>query len=305
VGSNCGVDDLRAISKASELCNAYGIDTIATGMMVSFAMECFENGLLTLKDTGGLDLRFGNGPAMVEMVRRIGEREGLGDLLAEGPRIAADRIGRGAEQFAIHVKGQPFPMHECRNRHGQALGYAVSPTGADHMHNFWDGGMEKSPVGKTLQGFGVYVAMPQNQLNADKVRAYTHATNWAWLDNHLGLCMFIPWSVDQKVQLVRAITGWQTNVFELQMAAQRGLAMARAFNLREGLSRADDRLPARMNTFHKTRRTNERPVDPQVLDENLSTYYGMMGWDPETGIPTLAKLRELDIEWVAEHLPHA
>ena len=302
VGSNCGVDDLRAISKANELCNAYGLDTISTGMMVSFAMECFEEGLLSTQDTGGLDLRFGNAAAMVELVRRICRREGLGDLLAQGPRVAAARIGRGAEAFALHVKGQPLPMHECRNRHGQALGYAVSPTGADHMHNMWDGGLDKTPLGEGLQGFGIYVSVPQNVLNADKVRAYTRASLWAWLVNHLGLCQFIPWTRDQTVQLVRAITGWETNVFELQLAAQRGVTMARAFNLREGLTPADDVLPARMSTPFKSGSINEKPVHPETLALCRSTFYGMMGWDPETGVPTLAKLQELDIEWVAAHL---
>ncbi len=303
VGSNCGVDDLVAISKASEICNAYGLDTIAAGMMVSFAMECFEAGLLTLEHTDGLELRFGHAEAMVEMIRRIGLREGLGDLLAEGPRIAAAKIGGGAEEFAIHVKGQPFPMHECRNRHGQALGYAVSPTGADHMHNFWDESQRSDPVSSNLLGFGVYTSVPTTVLNADKVRAYTFATNWRWLDNHLGLCMFIPWSIEQKVQLVRAITGWDTNVFELQLAAERGLAMARAFNLREGLGRADDTLPLRMSEPFKTQSINEKPVEPEALQESLSTFYGIMGWDMETGVPTAGTLRKLDIEWVGEHLP--
>ncbi len=302
-GSNCGVDDLGAISMANELCNAYGVDTISTGMMVSFAMECFENGLLTLEDTGGLDLRFGNAKAMVEMTRQICTREGLGDLLAEGPKIAAARIGRGADAYAIHVKGQPLPMHEARTRHGQALGYAASPTGADHMHNFWDGSMKEEPVDDQLQSFGIYSPVPQNEINARKVAAYMHASNWSWLDNHLGMCNFIPWSVDQTVDLVRTITGWKTNAFELQLAAQRGVTLARAFNLREGFTRADDRLPARLNTPFKTRSLNERPVDPEVLDEHLSIFYDMMGWDPETGIPTRAKLAALDIEWVAEHLP--
>jgi aldehyde:ferredoxin oxidoreductase len=303
VGSNCGVDDLRAISKANELCNACGLDTISAGMMVSFAMECYEAGLLSTADTGGLDLRFGNGAAMVEMIRRIGEREGLGDLLAEGPRTAAAKIGRGADQFALHVKGQPLPMHECRNRHGQALGYAVSPTGADHMHNFWDGAMSKEPVGQQLQAYGVFAAVPQNEINADKVRAYMRSTNWAWIGNHLGLCAFIPWSVEQQIQLIRAITGWETNMLELQMVAERGLAMARAFNLREGLSRADDALPARMATPFKSGSLNEKPVTPEVLAESLTTFYGMMGWDADTGVPTLGKLQELDIAWVARHLP--
>ncbi|MCL6432192.1 MAG: aldehyde ferredoxin oxidoreductase family protein [Anaerolineae bacterium] len=302
VGSNCGVDDLRAISKANELCNAYGLDTISTGMMVSFAMECYEAGLLTLADTDGIDLRFGNAAAMVQMIERIGKRQGLGDLLAQGPRVAAARIGRGAEQYALHVKGQPLPMHECRNRHGQALGYAVSPTGADHMHNFWDESMRREPVDRELQGFGVYTSLPPNELNVDKVRAYAHVSNWTWLDNQFGMCMFVPWTVDQLVQLVNAITGWQTNVFELQLAAQRALTVARAFNLREGLTRADDALPARMATPFKSGSINERPVDPAVLDRHLSVFYGIMGWDPQTGVPTPATLQKLDLEWVAPHL---
>ena len=302
-GSNCGVDDLRAISKAHEICNAYSLDTIGTGMMVSFAMECFENGLLTTDDTGGLALNFGNGQAMVELTRMIGEREGLGDLLAEGPRQAVAKIGKGSEQYMVAVKGQPFPMHECRTRHGQALGYALSPTGADHVHNYWDGGQEKEPLGEGLQSLGIYEAVPQTELNSHKVRAYTVSTNWSWLYNHLGCCNFLPWSQDQVVEIVRGITGWQTNVYELLKVAERGVTMARAFNLREGLSRKDDILPLRMNTPHKSGVVNEKPVDPEELYEHVSMFYEMAGWDPETGVPTMGKLRDLDIEWVVDHLP--
>ena len=301
-GSNCGVDDLRAISKANELCNAYSVDTIAAGMMVSFAMECFENGLLTLEDTGGLDLRFGNAQAMVELTRQICEREGLGDLLAEGPRRAAEQIGGGAEAFAIEVKGQPFPMHECRRRHGQALGYAVSPTGADHMHNIWDGSLDKETLGEGWQSLGVYEPVGQTELDEHKIRAYMVGSNWEWVSNHLGLCVFLPWTRDQVVELVRAITGWETNIWELLKVAERGVTMARAFNMREGLTRAEDVLPARMATPHVSGSLNEKPVLPEVLDEAVSTFYGMMGWDTETGVPTQARLHELDIAWVAESL---
>ena len=302
-GTNCGVDDLRAISKANELCNAYSLDTIATGMMVSFAMECYENGLLTKRDTGGLDLRFGNGKAMVELTRMICEREGLGDLLAEGSDIAAAKIGRGAKMFAINVKGQPFPMHECRTRHGQALGYAVSPTGADHMHNFWDGGMAKSPLPDGLTELGVYTTAPQTDMNGQKVYAYTAVANWQWLLNTISVCMLIPWSRDQIVDLVRAMTGWKVSVLELQKTGERGVTMARVFNMREGMTRADDNLPERMQKYHVTKTINEKPVTPDELQTALTQFYTMMGWDPQTGAPTSAKLYELDIPWAQEYLP--
>jgi aldehyde:ferredoxin oxidoreductase len=301
-GSNCGVDDLRAISKANELCNAYSVDTITTGMVVAFAMECYENGLLTKKDTGGLDLTFGNGKAMVELTRMICEREGLGDLLAEGTEIAARKLGAKAKDFAVNVKGQPFPMHECRTRHGQALGYAVSPTGADHMHNFWDGGMSKTPLPKDLLELGVYETVAQTDLSGQKVYAYTTVSNWQWLLNTVSVCMFIPWSRDQVVGLVKAIAGWQTNVWELLKAGERGVTMARIFNLREGMTRADDTLPKRMQAFHVTKTINEKPVTPQALDEAITQFYTLMGWDAKTGVPAVATLRELDIAWAQKHL---
>jgi len=299
-GSNCGVDDLRAVAKANELCNAYGIDTISTGNAVAFAMECFERGLLTLDDTGGLELRFGNGPAMVRLVQMIGEREGLGNLLAEGPERAAKAIGRGADAFVLTVKGQPLPMHECRTRHGQALGYAVSPTGADHMHNMWDESLANSTLSEDWLGLGIYEPVSATELNAHKVRAYIARSHWQWMRNHLSLCMFIPWTRDQLLQLVRGITGWDTNYYELLRAAERGVTMARAFNMREGLSRADDSLPKRMALPHVTRSLNEKPITSEALSAALTLYYGMMGWDPQTGRPTEAKLHDLDIAWVKD-----
>jgi len=298
-GSVCGVDDLRAISKANEISNAYGLDTISAGMVVAFAMECFENELLTVEDTDGLELRFGNGKAMVEMVRQIAERRGLGDLLAEGSTLAAEKIGGGAEAFVVNTHGQPFPMHECRSRHGQALGYAVSPTGADHMHNMWDEGLVREPVGEGWASMGVYTSVPATELNAAKVHAYTVTANMKWLDNSLGLCMFIPWTTDQKVEMVRAITGWETNLWELLKAGERYVTMMRLFNMRCGWTREDDVLPARMAEPHRSGSVTEKPVMPEVLSEAVTQFYGMMGWDPETGMPTDARLQELEIAWVA------
>jgi aldehyde:ferredoxin oxidoreductase len=301
-GSNCGIDDLKAVSKAHELCNAYSLDTISCGMAISFAMECFEKGLLTKEDAGGLDLSFGNAPSMLAMVEKICRREGLGDLLAEGSDRAAAKIGGNAMDFSITVKGQPFPMHECRVRHGQALGYAVSPTGADHMHNFWDSSLKDEPLGEGVQELGLYTPVPMTELNAEKVRAYMYVSNWQWVYNHLGSCMFINWTRQQLAEIVSALTGWRTNIWELMRAGERGVTMARAFNMREGLTRDDDKLPMRMQQYHVSGQVNEEPVDPEDLEEAKETFYGMMGWDTQTGKPTLAKLQELDIAWVYDQI---
>jgi aldehyde:ferredoxin oxidoreductase len=297
-GSNCGVDDLHAISKANELCNAYGLDTISTGMAVSFAMECFENGLLTAEDTGGLDLSFGSAEAMVELTRMICERRGLGDLLAEGPTRAAAQIGDGAEAYVLDVKMQPFPMHECRARHGQALGYALSPTGADHIHNMWDDSLANDPLSEAWQGLGIYESVSATALNAHKVRAYRAELNWRWFRNSLGVCFFLPWSRDQVVEIVRALTGWETNLYEMLKWGERAITMSRTFNLREGLTRAHDVLPPRTRVPHVSGSLNEVPVDPEALSQAVTLYYEMMGWDPETGVPSEAKLQELDVAWV-------
>jgi aldehyde:ferredoxin oxidoreductase len=297
-GSNCGVDDLRAVAAANELCNAYGVDTISAGMAVSFAMECYENGLLTKEDTDGLDLHFGNAKAMVELTRKICEREGLGDLLAEGPKRAVDEIGPESEKYNISVKGQPLPMHEGRTRHGQALGYAVSPTGADHMHNMWDQSLDEREVKPDLKLLGIYEPMQREVLNSQKVRAYTYISNWTWIKNHLGLCMFIGWKNDQIRDIVSAITGWKVSIWELMKHGERGITMSRLFNYREGFTRKDDRLPDRLAELHRTTSLDEKPVTPESLQEALTLYYHMTGGEPESGAPTAAKLMELDIEWL-------
>ena len=126
LGSNCGVEQVEAIMKGNELCCRYGLDTISTGVAISFAMECFEKGVLTLKETDGLELTFGNAVAMVEMVERIALRQGLGDLLAEGTKRAAEAIGKGSSEWAMHVKGQEIPMHDPRYKQGMGLHYSAS-----------------------------------------------------------------------------------------------------------------------------------------------------------------------------------
>jgi aldehyde:ferredoxin oxidoreductase len=152
------------------------------------------------------------------------------------------------------------------------------------MHNFWDASLKDEPLGEGVKELGLYTPVPMTKLNAEKVRAYMYVSNWQWVFNHLGSCMFINWSRQQLADIVSSLT------------------MARAFNMREGLTRDDDKLPMRMQQYHVSGQVNEEPVDPEELEEAKETFYGMMGWDTATGKPTLAKLQELDIAWVYDQI---
>lgn len=301
LGSNCSVTDVYAVSKASERCNALGLDTISTGGTIAFAMECFEEGLLTSEDTGGLELRFGNADAMLQLLELIATREGIGDLLAEGTKRVAARIGGGAERLAVHVKGQELPYHDPRIQHGLGLGYAVSYTGADHCHSAFDSNDEQEPSMDSVRNLGILEAMPATWLGPEKVRAIMYGSLRYHLNNCLGLCDFLPYRNDQIVEAVRAVTGWDTNAWELWKAAERLVTMARAFNVRQGFTPADDRLPLRMAEPLGPDGPGE-PIKPRDVEAAVKLYYEMMGWNAATGEPRVAKLYELDIGWVAETL---
>jgi aldehyde:ferredoxin oxidoreductase len=302
MGSNCGIADVYAVSKASERCNALGLDTISTGGTMAFAMECFENGLLTTADTSGLELRFGDADAMLQLLELIAARQGIGNLLAEGTKRAAQRIGGGAERFAVHVKGQELPYHDPRIQHGLGLGYAVSYTGADHCHSAFDRSYEQEATMDGVRNLGVLETMPATWLGPEKVRAILYDSLRQHLNNSLGLCQFLPYRNDQVVEAVRAVTGWDTNAWELWKAAERLVTMGRAFNVRQGLTPADDRLPPRMAEPLGPDGPGAA-IDPADLEAALSLYYEMMGWDPATGVPRPARCHELDIGWVADMLP--
>jgi len=300
LGSNCGVSDLKAVCKANELCQRYSIDTISTGVTISFAMECFEHGLLTKADTGGMDLSFGNAESMVKLVELIGEKRGLGALLAEGTKRVAEHIGNGAEEFAVHVKGQEVPMHDPRLKRGEALGYAVSPTGADHVHNIHDTFLYPQ-LPKSYNSLGVLEAVPVEDFGPKKVRLYKIVGEWRTLNNFLVMCLFTPWSVVQKVEIVRSVTGWNTTAFELMKVVERGNTLARIFNLREGFTEKDDWLPPRFFKPKTSGALNETSVNPEDLQKAKVLYYDMMGWT-EQGVPKQSALEELDIAWAADKI---
>jgi aldehyde:ferredoxin oxidoreductase len=301
-GSNCDVDDIEAIIKANELCNRYGMDTISAGVTISFAMECFENGLLPPQDTDGLDLRFGNGPAMVEMVERIALRKGLGDLLAEGSKIAAQKIGRGAEEFAMHVKGEEIPMHEPRLKQAMGLHYSVHVTGADHCTGIHDTALNKDSV--DWGTIDITESVPPTQMSPEKARMLYQVGLWRQVINTLGICNIVPWRYKQIRDMTEYITGWSMSYWKLMKATERGITLARIFNLREGWTVKEDILPRRFSTSPPDGPLKGVIIDPEKLTEARKVYFQMMGWD-ENGIPSYARLVELKIEWAEEYLAKA
>lgn len=303
LGSCCGVDDLDAICWANKLCNQYSLDTISLGLTIAFAMECFENGLLTLEDTGGIELRFGNAEAMVQAVEQVARRQGIGDLLAEGSRRAAKQLGRGAEDFAMHVKGVEIPLHEPRLKQGLGLGYAVGAQGADHCSGYHDTAfMMENLALDHLRGLGAVDPVPAIDLSTTKVANVRAAHMYNLFLDSAVCCKFPPWTATDMVNLVRAATGWEYTVHEAVQLGERIATLARVFNLREGITADEDCLPKRF--FGGTRRgaLKDVAVDPAELESAIKTFYGMMGWDPQSGVPRRETLEELGVGWALEHI---
>jgi len=302
-GSSCGIDDLAAIAKANELCNAHGLDTISAGAVVAFAMECFERGILSERDTGGLKLNFGNASAMVQVVDMIARREGIGDILAEGVARAASRIGKGAEEFALHVKGQEIPMHEPRYKQGLGLGYAISPKGADHTMSLHDSMYaSEGPLLESTRALGILEPLALDDLSPAKVRMVVYHSCWQHLLDCLVMCNFMPFNYRQVEELVCGVTGWNSTVYELMKVGERCLAITRAFNIREGLGRKDDLLPQRFFTPLPSGPLQGVGIDKDKFEQAKATFYSMLGWDKIDGVPGLGKLQELGIEWVFDYL---
>ena len=305
LGSTCGVGDLAAVCKANELANLYSLDTISLGVAIAFGMECFEKELLSSEDTNGVDLRFGNGDALVQAVEMITRREGnAGDILAEGVKKAAERIGKGSDEFAIHVKGVELPMHDPRVKQGLGLVYSVEAHGADHCAGMHDTGhTQEGPGVDALRGMGGRGPMAADDLSMDKVVTQKAAHVNAQFRDSLVCCQFVPWTVSQHAEIVRALTGWSYTVHEAVQLGERIATLGRIFNLREGLTKADDTLPKRMFTGTQRGALKDGGLDPAKMQEAIRMFYGVMGWDEETGIPTRAKLGELGVSWAAEHIP--
>jgi aldehyde:ferredoxin oxidoreductase len=298
LGSNCGIDNLPAIAKGNQLCTAYGLDSISVGVSIAFAMECFERGILTEKDTNGLKLNFCNSEVMLQLLEMIAHRKGLGNILAEGTERAARKIGKNAIDYAMQVKWQELPMHEPRLKVGLGIGYAISPTGADHCHNLHDTAYV-AKVSSELKSMGIFEPIPAQELSSAKVRLLYYSSNWQHVLDCLVFCQFIPLSNSRIVELIKAVTGWNTNLFELMKISERYITMARVYNIREGKTKNDDYLPKRFFTAFETGPLKDKLIRETDLAQSIETYYGMAGWD-KNGVPTAGKLAELGIDWVTK-----
>jgi aldehyde:ferredoxin oxidoreductase len=307
--SNCGISNLHTIAKANELCNAYMLDSISAGGTLAFAMECYENGLIDQTDTGGIELRFGNEAALLAMIEMIAKREGFGDVLAEGSKRAAEKIGKGSIVYAQQVKGQEIAMHEPRGKYNVGMGYAMSEIGADHLivaHDTALANPDGLPI-KNAAPLGITQAEPARSLNAEKIRQYFILESWNSFENVVGYCFFGPAPrgfihPDDVLASINLATGWALDFADLLEIGERAVNLYRVFNVRDGFSSKDDDLPKRFFEGLENGALQGEYIDRETFLQAREELYTLKGWDPETGIPTRARLESLSLGWAADLL---
>lgn len=287
-GPHCGVDRLDAIIKAMDLCNYYGLDSLSTGNIVGFAMDCYEHGILTKEDTDGVELEFGNAEAMVELLHKIGKREGLGDVLAEGVKRAAEKIGNGAEKLANHIKGLEMTGYDIRGLKTAAMGYAVSFRGADHNRH--------GAYGLDLKG-----TVDRFKVEKDRSRLVIDIEDLYTIIDSLIVCKFSRGTYtkgfEDLADFYSLATGIPMTAEELRKAGERINNLGRLFNIREGLTRKDDHLPPKIMSTPIPDDTVSKGsyITQKELDFMLDDYYSHRGWTRE-GLPTLEKLKDVGLE---------
>jgi len=302
LGSMLGNDNLPAIARGAQICNLMGLDVISSGAVIAFAMECFEEGVLTEADTGGRSLHFGDADSMLWLIEEIAHRRGLGEILSGGVKKASELIGRESEKCAFHIKGQEMAFHDGRGKTGMALGFALSPTGADHIETPHDTAFAATIT--NLLPLGILDPVNPLTTDASKVRYFSLGQKAWGLNNCYGICNFcsVPihaMTFSRLVEAVRAITGWDTSVFEILKVAERSNVMARVFNNREGFGPEDDRVISRWHEEMPKGPLKGQYIDPKELQDAIELYYELSGWDKQ-GRPTRGKLVDLNLEWLIE-----
>jgi len=290
MGSNCMVDDLEKLNKANDLCNRFGLDTIGTGATIAFAMECYDNGLVTKKETG-IELKWGDADAFITMLEKISQREGFGDILADGSKQAADRIGKGSEKYAMHIGGQDIPAHDPRVSTGFGWGYICDPTPARHTSSLYKH-FHDARVPFVL---GPAVKLPELDPTDVKANAPLYAICSAldrfWTST--GLCIFalVPETMP-VIEAMSAVTGWNYTLEEAIKTGRRIQALRQAFNFREGVRPSEWALPERLSRVVDFGPFAGRKVDFKTMKEEG---WKALGWDPKTGRPLESTLRELGL----------
>ncbi len=288
LGPNCGVDQLNFIIKASERCNYYGLDATSAGVTISFLMDCHEKGILTHEELGGVDAHFGNANAVVNLIEKMGKREGIGELLADGVKAASEKIGKNSSQLANQIKGLELTGYDLRCLKTTALGAAVSFRGADHSRS------------------GVYaldIKGTVDRLKAEKGRGKLvkdHEDMYNVIDS-LIVCKNAKGTFDEEfvdlAKIYSVVTGFEVTPQEMREAGERIQTIAKLINAREGLTRKDDSLPWKImnHPIPDDGAAKGAVVTKEELDLMLDDYYQARGWTNK-GVPTKAKLKELGLE---------
>jgi len=299
-GSMCLNDNIESIIMVNDICNRYGLDTISTGVTIAFAIECYEKGIISSVDTGGIELTWGNHQAIVTMCQQLAKREGFGAVLADGVRVAAEKIGKGAEEYAIHIQGQEVPMHDPKCWPGWATSYKLGATPADHIEGAVDvverGGMPQGLRFTKIEKFPY----------AGKGEAVRESSAFGHVWSSAGLCMFaVAWGVvgeaEDLVESLKAVTVWELTLGDILEAGDRIANIRQAFNLREGLNPLEFKVPDRIlgRPPLQTGPTAGVEVD---LDTQVKDYLKAMDWGLETAKPSKRRLLELGLEDVADTL---
>jgi aldehyde:ferredoxin oxidoreductase len=299
-GGVTGVENIDAIIAADRLADELGFDTLSSGVTIAFAMELYEKGILSKEDTGGLELNFGNHEAMNTILKLMAYREGIGDLLADGSKAAAERIGKGSEKYAMHVKGLELPAYDVRGAKAHGLNYATSFTGADHCRGYAFQEIFGIPVPHEVDRFTAEGKGKLTKWNQDIRTATTDApTMCAFL---LDMAV-VGIAAQNTAALMEAVTGLTYTPDDILQVGERINNLAHAFNVREGFTRADDTLPERLLTEPlKGGASKGHFISKEELKHMLDEYYSERGWDIETGAPTREKLEELGLGYVADQL---
>jgi len=291
-GPMCDVDDLGAITFAHLLCNDYGLDTISAGSTIAFAMECFEKGILSKDETGGLEITFGDKDMVIELIHKIAKRDGIGDLLAEGTRKMSQKLGKGSEAFAMQVKGLELPAYDCRATKITGLGFATANRGGDHITGYVQGPTFLDIPFLVVEESTIEDPLIENPAEAKVVKDLEDALT---VFDAVGCCKFMGMALmaEDIVPVISAATGWEFGVGDFRKAGERIYNLARLFNIREGLSREDDTLPKRL----LEEPLSDGPAKGLVVNlaPLLDAYYEFRGWDKTTGKPTDEKIEELGL----------